>query len=87
MANEGWYGRTILVSNMSWDSSVSIVSGYKSDDQGQGFLPLVMVVLKNPYLGAFGKLQELTIGFIVSVCPSTWNSLAPTGQILMNFYI
>jgi hypothetical protein len=34
------------------------VSGYKLDDQGQGFLPLMMVVLKNPYLGAFGKLQE-----------------------------
>jgi len=44
---------------MSWINSVSIVSGYKLDDQGQGFLLLMMVVLKNPYLGAFGKWQEL----------------------------
>ena len=87
MANEGWYGRTISVSNMSWDNSVSIVSGYKLDEQGQGFLPLMMVVLKNTYLGAFGKLQELTVSFVVSVCPSTWNSLAPTREILMKFYI
>jgi len=44
---------------MSWDSLVSIVSGYKLDDQGQGFLPLMMVVLKSPYLGAFWKIARI----------------------------
>jgi hypothetical protein len=35
------------------------------------------------FLGAFAKLRKVTIGFVMSVCPSAWNSLAPSGWILM----
>jgi hypothetical protein len=36
-------------------------------------------------LDAFAKTARVTIGFIMSVCLSTWNNLAPTGQIFKKF--
>jgi len=43
------------------------------------------------FLGALVKLQKRTIIFIMSVflsvCPSTWNNLAPIGWIFMKFGI
>ena len=32
-------------------------------------------------------MREAAISFVVSVCPSAWNRLAPTGGIFMNFDI
>jgi hypothetical protein len=37
-------------------------------------------------LGPFAKWLKATISFIISVCPSTWNS-APTGGIFIKSYI
>ena len=43
------------------------------------------------FLGAFVKLKEATIDFVMSVCPSVclfaWNNPAPTGRIIMKFCI
>jgi hypothetical protein len=39
------------------------------------------------FLGAFKKLRKAAISFVMSVFPSTWNNSAPTGPILMKFYI
>jgi len=43
------------------------------------------------FLGVFTKSEETTISFVMSVClsdhPSAGNNLAPTGWILMKFYI
>jgi hypothetical protein len=41
----------------------------------------------NPFLGAFTKLQEVAISFVLSVCLPTWKSCAPTGWIFMKFDI
>jgi hypothetical protein len=38
-------------------------------------------------LGAFAELRKATISFVMSVRPSAWNNLAPTGQIFMKFGI
>jgi hypothetical protein len=38
------------------------------------------------FSGELKKLRKATISFM-SVCPSTWNNLAPTGPIFMKFYI
>jgi hypothetical protein len=35
----------------------------------------------------FAKLPKVTVSFVLSVCPSTWNNLAATGRIFMKFYI
>ena len=37
------------------------------------------------FLGAFTKLQKVTISSVVSVCLSTWNNLAVTEQIFVKF--
>jgi hypothetical protein len=34
-------------------------------------------------LGAFAKLRKATISFVISVCPSAWNSSAPVGPIVI----
>jgi hypothetical protein len=34
-------------------------------------------------LGVFAKLQKVVVSF--DVCPFTWNNLAPTGWIVMQF--
>jgi len=39
------------------------------------------------FLGAFAELRKATVGFVVSLCPSAWNSLASTRQIFMKFGI
>jgi len=39
------------------------------------------------FLDAFTKLQKPTISVLMSLCPSAWNNLAPTGQIFMKFSI
>ena len=36
-----------------------------------------------PLQGAFLKLRKVTIIFVISVRPSTWNNSAPTGQIFV----
>ena len=38
-------------------------------------------------LGAFAKLRKATISFVMSVCPSSSNTSAPNGRILIKFYI
>jgi hypothetical protein len=44
--------------------------------------------LTEALLGTFAKLQKVTVSFVVSVCLSAWNSLAPpTGRILMKLDI
>ena len=47
------------------------------------------VVTCIPYylLGAFAKLRNATIIFVMSVCPSEWNNSAPTRRIFMKFYV
>ena len=37
--------------------------------------------------GAFAKLRKVTVSFVMSVCPSSWNGSAPTGRFFMNFGI
>jgi len=39
------------------------------------------------YLVAFASLREETISFVMSVCLSAWNNMAPMGRIFMKFYI
>ena len=39
------------------------------------------------FLDVFTKLRKVTISFIMSVSPSPWNNLAPTGRIFMKFDI
>ena len=39
------------------------------------------------FIGAFAKLQKVTISFVTSVCPSARNASAPTERILMNLGI
>jgi hypothetical protein len=39
------------------------------------------------FLGALAKLQKETVSFIMSVLPSAWNIVTPTGQIFMKFGI
>jgi hypothetical protein len=34
------------------------------------------------FLGAFAKLRNATITFVMFVRPSTWNNSTPTGRIL-----
>jgi len=38
---------------------------------------------KRTLLGAFAKLRIATVGFVMSVCPSAWNNLAPTGGMFI----
>jgi len=42
-------------------------------------------------LGAFAKLRQATVSFVMSIRPPVrpfaWNSLAPTGQIFIKFAI
>ena len=38
-------------------------------------------------LGAFAKLRKATISFVMSVCPSAWNSSALNGRVFMKFDI
>jgi len=40
-----------------------------------------------PFLGVFAKLQEVAIGFVLSVHLPTWNSSASIGWIFMKFDI
>ena len=80
-----WKNHISLQYELGWLSQCSV--WLQVGWPGTTLLSSMVVVLYNPYLGSFEKLQELNVGFIMSVCPSTWNSLAPTGQILMNFYI
>jgi hypothetical protein len=44
-------------------------------------------MVEGSFLGMFVKFQKATIGFIMSVCLSAWNNLAPTGQIFMKSVI
>lgn len=53
---------------------------------------MLILIRMTHFVCTFAKLQKVTIGFITPVClpvcpPSAWNSLAPTGQILMKFDI
>jgi len=33
------------------------------------------------FLGAFAKFRKATVYFVMSVRPSAWNNLAPTGRV------
>jgi len=48
---------------------------------------VIFTYLWSSVLGAFTKLQKATISVLMSVCPSAWHNLAPTGQIFMKFCI
>jgi hypothetical protein len=39
------------------------------------------------FLDAFARFRKATISFVMSVCSSGWNNLAPTARILLTFYI
>jgi len=39
------------------------------------------------FVGAFAKLRKATISFVMSVRPSAWNNLTPTGRIFIIFDI
>jgi hypothetical protein len=39
------------------------------------------------FVGAFAKLRNATISFVMSVCPSAWNNSAPIGRNYMEVYI
>jgi hypothetical protein len=38
-------------------------------------------------LSTFAKLRKATVSFVMCVCPSAWNNLAPAGRIFMKFGI
>jgi len=42
---------------------------------------------KRTFLAAYAKLRKANISLVMSVRPSVWNNSAPTGRILMYFYI
>ena len=37
------------------------------------------------FVSMFAKVWKVSITFIMSVCPSTWNNSAPSGQVFMKF--
>jgi len=41
---------------------------------------------KGSFLWVFTKLWKATISFVMSVCPSIWNNLAPTGRIFVEIW-
>ena len=41
----------------------------------------------DPFLGGFAILRKATVSFLMSLCPSEWNSSAPNGRIFMKFDI
>jgi len=45
----------------------------------------ICVNIHNTFLGASAKSRKATTGFVMSVRPSAWNSLAHTGWIFMKF--
>jgi len=45
------------------------------------FLILILIV------GEFAKFRKATITFVMSVCPSAWDTTIPTGGILIGFAI
>jgi hypothetical protein len=47
----------------------------------------VVCVQRVDYLGAFAKLREATVSFVLSVRPSAWSNSAITGGIFMKFDI
>jgi len=49
----------------------------------------IHVHIHSSVLGAFTKLQRVSISFIMlcHVCPSTWSNSTPTVQIFMKFGI
>ena len=55
--------------------------------QSAFFLNSVTCLSYGPFLGAFAKLREATICFVMSVCPSARNISAPTGRDLIKFGI
>jgi hypothetical protein len=44
-------------------------------------------IIQYNILGAFAKLRKATIAFVMSVLPSAWRNLAPTGRILIKLDI
>jgi hypothetical protein len=50
-------------------------------------MPAICYVKSSLFLGAFAKLREATISFVMSVRKSAKNNLAPMGRIFMKFYI
>ena len=43
------------------------------------------MIYQNKFLGMLAKLQNVTVSFIMSVCPSAWKNSALTEQISMTF--
>jgi Ni,Fe-hydrogenase I large subunit len=48
------------------------ISGFNTADNA-------ICMVQRGFLGTFTKLQKVIISFIMCVCPSAWNNLAPTG--------
>jgi hypothetical protein len=49
--------------------------------------PLKLRKDQKPFLGSFANLRKSITSFVMSVCPSVWINLAPTGRIFMKFGI
>jgi hypothetical protein len=39
------------------------------------------------FVDMYTKLQKVSVSFVTSVCLSTWNNSAPTGQIFVKVYV
>ena len=49
---------------------------------------VLSVKCKSPLLlGAYARLRKATVSFVMSVCPSAWNSSAPTMKSFIRFFI
>jgi hypothetical protein len=77
----GWWLRSV---------SVRILYGDLSTPSGKSMSRVVSVCVCvlacAPLLDAFAKLRKSTIRFVLSVCPSAWSNLAPTGRNFLKFF-
>jgi len=55
--------------------------------QDSGSYQTVVKITTRAFVGAFAKLRNVTISFVMSVLPSTWNNSAPAQRIFMEFDI
>ena len=64
-------------------SGVSIIASWDWREYVSGVLSTIIV----RFLGAFAKLQKVTVSFVMSVRPSAWNYSASIRRIFMKFDI
>jgi hypothetical protein len=51
------------------------------------FVCIILYDYNFHFWGAFAKLRRASISFVMNVCLSAWNDSAPTGRIVMKFYV